>query len=248
MTAYKNPFGLFLLETQKLKRTGFVPAFLGGGILAALVPAINMALRAETFTAQAGSPFHILMDANWQLMAQLNVFLLVCGACLLYHTEYADNGIQKVQVLPLWPFGLFLGKLWVLLFSCLLPLCMETASLLLCSIHWFPGGTVTGIQVLSSMAFELALLLPTGTAMLFIASMCQNMWLGLGMGVILVFFASMLPSHIPALQMLPFSSPYGMLHQFSPKEAGGMLCICLGEMILLSGAEHVYQTFRRYFA
>ncbi|MCI9143438.1 MAG: ABC transporter permease, partial [Lachnospiraceae bacterium] len=76
------------LETRKLKRTGYIPAFLGGGLLAGLVPIVNMTVRTTMFTTQPGNPFHILMDANWQLMAQLNVLLLVCGACILYHTEY----------------------------------------------------------------------------------------------------------------------------------------------------------------
>ena len=105
MTAYISPFCMPFLEMRKMKRTGFCQAFLGGGALAALVPVVNMALRAETFTSQPGSPFQILMEANWQLMAQLNIFLLVCGACLLYHTEYADNGLQKARSLPLGSSG-----------------------------------------------------------------------------------------------------------------------------------------------
>ena len=89
MTAAANTIRLSALETKKLKRTGYVPAFLGGGLLAGLVPVLNMAVRSERYVTQSGSPFSILMDANWQLMAQLNILLLVCGACILYHTEYA---------------------------------------------------------------------------------------------------------------------------------------------------------------
>ena len=37
------------LECKKVKRTGFLPAFLGGGILAAAVPVINMAVRSEMY-------------------------------------------------------------------------------------------------------------------------------------------------------------------------------------------------------
>ena len=35
------------LECKKAKRTGFIPAFLCGGILAAAVPIVNMAVRSE---------------------------------------------------------------------------------------------------------------------------------------------------------------------------------------------------------
>ena len=37
------------LECKKIKRTGFLLAFLGGGILAAAVPVINMAVRSEQY-------------------------------------------------------------------------------------------------------------------------------------------------------------------------------------------------------
>lgn len=252
MTATMNPLGLPFLETRKIKRTGFCPALIGGGALAAIVPVVNMAVRAETFTSQPGSPFHILMDANWQLMAQLNVFLLVCASCLLFHMEYADNGFQKAQSLPLGPCSLFLGKLAVLLFSCLIPLCMETASLALCCMHWFPDRTGEGFQILTGMAFELTLLLPTGTAMLLIASMCRNMWISLGTGVILVFFASMLPASLSSgsmvLALVPFSAPYRMLHQLSDPQAAWALCFCAGQVVLLCAAEQIHQNVRRCFA
>ncbi len=135
-------------------------------------------------------------------MAQLNIFLLVCGACLLYHTEYADNGLQKAQSLPLGPSGLFLGKLGILLSACLIP---------------------------------------------------RNMWISLGAGVILVFFASMLPASSSSvsdvLALVPFCGPYRMLHELPGREAAlWTVCLCLGEGVLLCAAERVYQSIRRYFA
>ena len=253
MTGYASPFCMPFLETRKMKRTGFCQAFLGGGALAALVPVVNMALRAETFTSQPGSPFQILMEANWQLMAQLNIFLLVCGACLLYHTEYADNGLQKAQSLPLGPSGLFLGKLGILLSACLIPLCLETASLILCCMRWFPDRPGESLRILTGMAFAFAVLLPTGAAMLLLSSMCRNMWISLGAGVILVLFASMLPASSSSvsdvLALVPFCGPYRMLHELPGREAAlWTVCLCLGEGVLLCAAERVYQSIRRYFA
>ena len=51
------------LETKKLKRTGYFPVFLAGGLLAAAFPLMNMLGRSETFTSLPGDPFAILMDA-----------------------------------------------------------------------------------------------------------------------------------------------------------------------------------------
>ena len=98
------------LEIKKLKRTGYFPAFLAGGLLASAFPLVNMMIRAETFTALPGEPFIILMDANWQMMAMLNILVSICGACMMYHTEYADNGAQKMDVLPVGTGHLFIIK------------------------------------------------------------------------------------------------------------------------------------------
>ena len=37
----------FYLEWKKMKRTGLVPAFFFGGLLAAAVPVLNMAFRSQ---------------------------------------------------------------------------------------------------------------------------------------------------------------------------------------------------------
>lgn len=247
MTAAINTIQLSALETRKLKRTGYVPAFLGGGVLAGLVPILNMAVRSEIYVTQSGTPFQILMDANWQLMAQLNILLLVCGACILYHTEYAENGIQRAETLPMKASGLFPGKLCILFCSCLLPLCLETLSLLFCCVRYFPRDPGLSSILLKGMGFELALLLPTAAAMLFLSSLCRNLWMCLGTGVILVFFSSMLRFGDFVMAVIPFASPYRMLHQFSPAEAWRLLSVAAAEILLFYAAEMIYTKLRRCF-
>lgn len=95
------------LETKKLKRTGYLIAFPAGGLLAAAFPLVNMLVRPEAFTSLPGSPLAVLLDANWQMMAMLNILVSICGACIMYHTEYADNGAQKMELLPSGPGRLF---------------------------------------------------------------------------------------------------------------------------------------------
>ena len=70
------------LEWNKLKRTGFFPAFLAGGLLAAAAPVVNIGARPESFVNKQDSPAVILMGANWQLMSMLLSFLLIIGACI----------------------------------------------------------------------------------------------------------------------------------------------------------------------
>ena len=45
-----------LIESKKLKRTGYLPAFLAGGFLAAAFPVVYMMVKAEEMTALAGNP------------------------------------------------------------------------------------------------------------------------------------------------------------------------------------------------
>ncbi len=90
----------FQLELKKLKRTGFFPAILGGGAIAALFPLLNTAARPEMFTGQPLPALDILMNANGQMIIMLNLCLAVIGACILYHTEFSGNAIQKMESLP----------------------------------------------------------------------------------------------------------------------------------------------------
>lgn len=128
------------LECKKVKRTGFLPAFIGGGILAAAVPVINMAVRSEMYLNQPGNPIQILLGANWQMMAMLNVLLAVAGTCLLYHTEYADNAMQKMKSLPIRESSIFFSKAVLTIFMSLFVLVIEAGAVTFCSYHWFEIG------------------------------------------------------------------------------------------------------------
>ena len=128
------------LECKKIKRTGFLPAFLGGGILAAAVPVINMVVRSEMYLNLPGNPIQILLDANWQMMTMLNVLLVVAGACLLYHTEYADNAMQKMKSLPVRESSIFLGKAVLTIFMSLFVLAIEAGAVAFCTYNWFEIG------------------------------------------------------------------------------------------------------------
>ena len=66
-----------LIESKKLKRTGYLPAFLASGFLAAAFPVVYMMVKAEEITSLSGNPINILMSANWQMMAMITV----CRKC-----------------------------------------------------------------------------------------------------------------------------------------------------------------------
>lgn len=121
------------LECKKIRRTGFLQAFIGGGILAGAVPVVNMAVRSEIYQTKQGSPLQILLSANWQMMAMLNVLLVVMGACLLYHTEYADHAMQKMKSLPGREISIFSGKVILTILMSLLVLAIEAGATAFCA-------------------------------------------------------------------------------------------------------------------
>ncbi len=237
------------IETKKLKRTGYLPAFLGGGLLAAAFPLVNMLVRSETFVSLPGDPFQILMDANWQMMAMLNILISICGACMMYHTEYADNGAQKMDVLPVRTGNLFLGKFVIAVLVLAAMVAMETAVLAGCALYWFPAYELTMPDLIKQAGFQWFVTLPTVMLMLVIASACKNMWVSLGIGAILVFTLTIFPQDNLVLSLFPFSSPYQLFAVAKQNSSIPLfLGVCAAETVLFGLIELILQKTRRCVA
>lgn len=229
------------LEYKKIKRTGLLPGFLGGSLLAAAVPVANMAFRSQLYLSQPYAPVQILLEANWQLMAMLNVLLLVAGACLLYHTEYADNALLKMKTLPTCECSIFFGKALLLTILVALTLAIEAGGIAFCSWHWFGNGTGLGNGLGRSFGFALLLMLPCTVLGLLIAQACRNMWISLGIGVVCIFTATALPSDSFLLSLFPFALPFRLfagtdmarIFHYSYAAAAELALFCLAEPIYL---------------
>lgn len=115
--------------------------------MAAIVPIINMTVRSEQYLILPDSPMQILLSANWQMIAMLNVLLVVAGTCLLYHTEYADNAMQKMKSLPIRENSVFFGKAVLIILMSLFVLLIEAGAIAFCSCHWFNAGDGLFIEV-----------------------------------------------------------------------------------------------------
>lgn len=236
---------IFGLEWKKVKRTGFIPTFIVGGLLAAAVPVVNMAVRSEIYLGLENSPIQILMDANWQMMAMLNVLLLVTGACLLYHTEYADNAIQKMCMLPTKEQDLFFGKTVLVAVMGIAILIFEAIGIAFCSVHWFTLSGNFALELLKSFGYAFALMLPSALLSLLIASLCQNMWVSLGIGVICVFMATMLPADKFVLSIFPFALPFQIFAGATGNVIRNMLIASAIEIVIIAIAEVLLLKGRR---
>ncbi len=235
------------LECKKVKRTGFLPAFIGGGILAAAVPVINMAVRSEMYLNQPGSPIQILLGANWQMMAMLNVLLAVAGACLLYHTEYADNAMQKMKSLPIRESSVFLSKAVLTIFMSLFVLAIEAGAVAFCAYHWFEIGNGFLGELCKCFGYSLLLMLPCIILSLLISEACKNMWVSLGVGVVCVFTATILPTTNFALSLFPFAMPFQIFAGTDMSQSMHYICGAVIELAVCGLAQLILVKVRRSF-
>lgn len=235
------------LECKKVKRTGFLPAFFGGGILAAAVPIINMAVRSEMYLNLPGNPIQILLGANWQIIAMLNVLLIVTGACLLYHTEYADNAMQKMKSLPIRESSIFLSKAVLTIFMSFFVLAIEAGAITLCSHHWFEIGSDFFSELGKYFGYSFLLMLPCIILSLLISEACKNMWVSLGIGVVCVFTATMLPTTNFAISLFPFAMPFQVFASTDVTQSIHYIYGAVAEFAVLALAQLIFVKGRRSF-
>lgn len=237
----------FGLECKKVKRTGYIPAFICGGMVAAIVPILNMVVRSNIYIGLSASPVQILLDANWKMMAMLNVLLIVLGACMIYHMEYANNAIQKMCTLPLKESKLFSGKFVLMFVMCIVTLATEAVGITFSLYHWFDLEKDVGIELLKNFSYSLLLTLPAVLSALLIASICKNMWVSLGIGVVCVFLATMLPMDNFALSLFPFALPFQVFADMAENTIYHFMIAGVMESVILFAAELVILKMRRSF-
>lgn len=102
------------LEFKKIKRTGLLLAFVLGGLLAAAIPILRLMLSDQNLPNV--EPMEKLLTDNWQMLAMLNSFLIITGACLLYSIEYSEHALEKMKTLPIKESSLFFNKSLLLAF------------------------------------------------------------------------------------------------------------------------------------
>lgn len=232
------------LEWKKRKRTGLLTAYLGGGVLAGILPIAQMLLRPERFLGQPGTPVEILLGENGQMMAMLNVLLTVAGTCLEYHLEYADNAMGKMEALPLPESALFIGKGILTSLLTLLTLTIEAGMIAFCAFHWFGAGKEMLGQLLKTFGYLFALMLPCIFLSLLIAEAFPNMWAALGIGVICVFIATMIPTGHFAFSLFPYALPF----QLPGEEMGRYLLGAACELGVIGLMQWIYRKGRRALA
>lgn len=237
----------FALECAKIKRKGFVSAFVGGGLISAAVPVLDMVFRSEMYVGRDSSPVDILLSADWQMMAMLNILLVVTGACIMYNTEYAENAIQRMCTLPITESEMFFAKASVMTVASIMVLVIEAGSVFYCSLYWFGQSTGLYAEVLKHFAFLFLLMLPAVLVSLLTASACKNMWISLGIGVLCIFAATMLPTQNFIISLFPFALPFQTLSGKAMDTISNYVAACAAEIVVIGILEVVFLKVRRMY-
>lgn len=235
------------LEYKKMKRTGLILAFVCGGLLAAAVPVLDMAVRSERYQGLGASPVLILLDADWQMMAMLNILLAASGACLMYHAEYSDNAIQRMCTLPMKESRLYFGKFALMTVLCIVVLAIEAAGIAFCIHHWFELSGDICMELAENFGYALLLMLPSVLCSLLIASVCRNMWVSLGINIVCIFTATMVPAESFALSLFPFALPFQILAGTAGETLRRFIIATVIEMFIIAIAEVLFLSVRRSF-
>lgn len=232
-----------VLEWKKIRRSGFLPAFVGGGILAGAFAIVLMTFREEMYVNREGAPVEILLHANWQMMAMLNTLFVMLGACILYHIEYEDHAMIKMRSLPIKSREIYAGK-WVLLaISTVMMMGIEMVGLQFCLMRWFGEGFSQALLI--HVSFLYGMMLPSISLSLLIASIFTNMWVSLSSGVTGVFLATMLPLDHFVCSLFPYAIPFQTLTGKTVGDVCIYLTIAIAESVLLAAMEMAYLKIRR---
>ena len=235
------------VECAKIKRTGFGWIFLAGGAFGAALPVLNTAFRTELFLDKAlrQSSVRVLMEANWQMSAMINLLLVILGAAILYHIEYAGNGILRMDALPVRPMKLFGNKLVLLVSFFLFSVILEMAGMLVCLYVWFLPETECMLELGRYVSSEVMLMLPVTVLMLAVSSVCRNMWVTLGIGVTGIFFATIMMNASFWISLVPFSMPFKLLPGMERGTVIKYGTAAAAETAVFLAVSHVLQNRRR---
>jgi hypothetical protein len=251
-------------EYKKIRRTGILPGCLAGGILAALVPVLELAVRWERYADISRPPLQIILEADWQMMAMLNMLLVTTIACMMYHTEYADNAIRRIITLPVREEEVFFKKTLLLSVMCMSVLIIEALSLTFCTLRWFGGENGAYVKfyadsfkapymefvkdLFQNFGYFFCMLLPAAAVSLLFASACRNMWICLGIDVVCIFMATMIPMKNFVLSIFPFALPFRILEGGKAVASLSSLAAAAVEILLVFAAEIIFLKVRRSLA
>ena len=90
-------------------------------------------------------------------------------------------------------------------------------------------------------------MLPCIILSLLISEACKNMWVSLGVGVVCVFTATILPTTNFALSLFPFAMPFQIFAGTDMTQSMHYICGAIAELAVCGLAQLIFVKVRRSF-
>lgn len=172
-----------MIELSKEKRTGVIPVLLAAGILGAAYAFVNFLVRRETLLNLPLDPMDVLMTQLYGMLVVLNMFGIVCAACMVFYMEFKGNAVRKIFTLPVSTAGIYFCKFLIVSAAFLAAVILQNLSLARIGVTNLPEGAFDWETLLVFAGYSYVTSMPVLAFMLFISSRFENLWVPLGIGV-----------------------------------------------------------------
>ena len=171
------------IELRKEKRTGVIPVLLAVGVLGAAYAFVNFLVRKDTLLNLPLAPMDVLLTQLYGMIMVLNLFGIVVAACMIYNMEFKGSAVKKMYMLPISVPAMYLCKFLILTVLFLIAIVLQNLALARIGMTDLPDGTFEMGTLMRFAGYSFITSMPVLSCMLLIASLFENMWVPLGIGV-----------------------------------------------------------------
>ncbi|MBP5597094.1 MAG: ABC transporter permease [Pseudobutyrivibrio sp.] len=174
---------MIALELKKEKRTGLVAILFLTGIIGALYVFLNYKIRGNTLLNMPLDPMDVLLTQLYGMIMVLNMFAIVIATSIAYNMEFSGFAIKKMYVLPISMWKVFVAKFLIITSVFFIAIVIQNAALMCIGISKLGSDKFDMGVFLMFVLYSYITSLPVISFMLMIASLFENLWVTIGIGV-----------------------------------------------------------------
>ena len=174
---------MIALELKKEKRTGLVAILFLTGIIGALYVFLNYKIRGNTLLNMPLDPMDVLLTQLYGMIMVLNMFAIVIATSIAYNMEFSGFAIKKMYVLPISMWKVFVAKFLIITSVFFIAIVIQNAALMWIGISKLGSDKFDMGVFLMFVLYSYITSLPVISFMLMIASLFENLWVTIGIGV-----------------------------------------------------------------
>lgn len=174
---------MIALELKKEKRTGLVAILFITGIVGALYVLLNYKIRGNTLLSMPLDPMDVLLTQLYGMIMVINMFAIVIATSIAYNMEFSGLAIKKMYVLPISMWKVFVAKFLIITSTFFVAVVIQNSALMWIGISKLGSDKFDMGVFLMFVLYSYITSLPVISFMLMIASLFENLWVTIGIGV-----------------------------------------------------------------